>query len=86
MTCWEPSPHFSQSSEDLIRSEIHRECKSGSVREVEAGEAPAETLTRWLHGIAKGCVFRGHVSAGASTWDGETVVIQKNRTRKANSL
>jgi hypothetical protein len=64
------SPHFSQSSEDLIRSERHRECKSGRVREVEAVEAveaPAETLTRWLHGTAKGCVFRGHVSAGAST-------------------
>jgi hypothetical protein len=34
------SPHISQSSEDLIRSERHRECESGIVREVEA---PAET-------------------------------------------
>jgi hypothetical protein len=31
-----PNPHFSQSSEDLIRSERNRECKSGRLREVEA--------------------------------------------------
>jgi hypothetical protein len=31
-----PSQPFSQSSEDLIRSERHRECKSGRVREFEA--------------------------------------------------
>jgi hypothetical protein len=61
MSLQEPRP---ASSEDLIRSERHRECKSGIVREVEA---PAETLTRWLDGTAKGCVFQDHVSEGAST-------------------
>jgi hypothetical protein len=35
------SPHFLRSSEDLIRCERHRECKSGIVREVEANDACA---------------------------------------------
>jgi hypothetical protein len=61
----------------------HLEINFGMVRQVKAR---AENLPR-LH--RNGCVFPNHVSASASTastWDGETVVIQKNRTRKANSL